>query len=378
MVESNDQAQKKSKKLRIGITHGDFNGISYEIILKAFADGRMLDKFVPIIYGSAKIASYHKKTLSLGDTNFNMIKFSSQANPKKVNLVNIFHKEAKIELGKSSAQAGELALLALEMAVKDLKQNSIDVLVTAPINKHNIRSEEFNFPGHTEYLAEKFKSEDYLMLMISDIMKLGVVTGHIPLSKVPEVLTSELILEKIRVLNQSLKMDFLMNKPRIAILGLNPHAGDAGVIGDEEERIIQPAIDAAREEGCLLFGPYPADGFFASDNFKNFDAILAMYHDQGLIPFKAMAYDKGVNYTAGLQVVRTSPAHGTAYEIAGKDLASPESLRQAIYLAREIYENRHEYLKLTKNPLPDHLSEILNNYTDNSGKASAEEQKSQA
>jgi 4-hydroxythreonine-4-phosphate dehydrogenase len=310
--------------------------------------------------------------------NFNQIKYSSQANAKRINLLNIFHKEVKIELGKSSPQAGELALLALEAAVKDLKQNSIDVLVTAPINKHNMQSSDFNFAGHTEYLAQKFDTEDHLMLMISDLLRIGVVTGHMPLKNVPSAISSESIINKLKVLNKTLKMDFRLTKPRIAVLGLNPHAGDHGFLGDEEETTIIPAVQAAKKDGILAFGPYPADGFFASEDLVKFDAVLAMYHDQGLIPFKALAYDKGVNFTAGLPFVRTSPAHGTAYEIAGKDKASPESFRQAIYKACEIYENRQEYLGLTNDPLPDHLSEIINANGNNARKNHAEEQNREA
>jgi 4-hydroxythreonine-4-phosphate dehydrogenase len=257
----------------------------------------------------------------------------------------------KIEIGKSTQVAGELSLMALEAATEDLKSGHIDVLVTGPINKKNIQSPGFNFSGHTEYLAQKFNTRDYLMLMVAGDLRLGVVTGHIPLKDVASVLTTELLLKKIEVLNQSLFYDFGIRRPRIAVLGLNPHAGDGGLLGTEEDTVIIPAIKKANEKGILTFGPFPADGFFAAGGAKGYDAVLAMYHDQGLIPFKALSFSEGVNYTAGLPVVRTSPAHGTAYEIAGKDLASPDSFRQALYLACDVYKNRSQTRELESNAL---------------------------
>ncbi|MBK6344452.1 MAG: 4-hydroxythreonine-4-phosphate dehydrogenase PdxA [Bacteroidales bacterium] len=335
----------------VGITHGDINSISYEIIIKAFVDNRIFELLTPVVYGSSKIASYHRKTLNVSDFSFNLIKRADTANPKRANIINIHDQEVKIDLGKSTGIAGELALLALEAATEDLKKNYLDVLVTAPINKKNIQSKDFHFPGHTEYLADKFGVTDYLMLMVSNKLRIGVITGHIPLKEVLNQLNEELILRKIKILNQSLLQDFGIRSPRIAILGLNPHAGDEGLIGQEEAQIIKPAIDKANELGMRVFGPFPADGFFGSSTFTQFDGILAMYHDQGMLPFKALAFDSGVNFTAGLPIVRTSPAHGTAYEIAGKDLASPDSFRAALYLACDIFYNRQEYKTMTENPL---------------------------
>ena len=338
-------------KIKVGITHGDINGIGYEVIIKALADNRILEMCTPIVYGSSKVASYHRKSLNINDFSFNLIKKADQANPKRPNIINVHDKDVKIDLGLSTPEAGELSLLALEAAVEDLKNKQIDVLVTAPINKKNIQSGTFHFPGHTEYLADKFGVSDFLMLMISDQTRIGVVTGHIPLSEVPKVITEELILNKLKIMNESLLKDFGIRKPRIAVLGMNPHAGDDGLIGIEEKTIIVPAIEKAFSSGILAFGPFPADGFFGSNNFTKFDGILAMYHDQGLIPFKTISFESGVNFTAGLPFVRTSPAHGTAYDIAGKDMASPDSLRAAMYLACDIFNNRMMHDELNANPL---------------------------
>jgi 4-hydroxythreonine-4-phosphate dehydrogenase len=345
------KVERESRKPRIGITHGDFNGISYEIIMKTFSDTRMSEDYTPIVYGSSKIASYYRKTLNMPDFNFNIVKDAISASSKKVNLVNCFQEEVKIDIGKSTETAGQMAYLALEEAIRDLKSNHIDLLVTAPINKKNIQSHVFNFPGHTEYLAKQFNVPEVLMLMVSQRLKVGVVTGHIPLRDVPSNLNKDQILSKIKILHQSLIEDFAILRPKIAVLGLNPHAGDGGLLGNEEQEIIIPAIEKAKEENILAYGPYPADGFFGSDQLEMFDGILAMYHDQGLAPFKALAFEKGVNYTAGLPVVRTSPAHGTAYEIAGKDIASPDSFREAIFLALKIHSNRMMYRELNANPL---------------------------
>ncbi len=337
--------------VRIGITHGDVNGISYEIIMKAFSDSRMFDMFTPIVYGSSKVASYFRKTLNFPDFHFNIIKSADKAIVRKANLVNIYPQEIKIDLGHCTEIAGKIAYIALEAAVDDLKKGHIDALVTAPINKQNIQSKSFNFPGHTEYLAQKFNVEDYLMLMISNNMRIGVITGHVPLNDVPSLITQELILQKIKVFNHALIKDFSIRKPKIALLGLNPHAGDKGVIGSEEEKVIIPAIKKAFDDGILAFGPYPADGFFGSTTYNDFDGILAMYHDQGLIPFKALSFKSGVNYTAGLPIIRTSPAHGTAFDIAGKNVAAPDAFRQAIYLAVDCFRNRKTFEEITKNPL---------------------------
>jgi len=376
------KSQKSPSKVKIGITHGDFNGIGYEIILKAFSDTRMFENYIPVIYGVSKIASYHNKTIGAKNLSLNIIRNAGQAAYKKMNIVNVYQEEVKIELGKSSEKAGELAYLALEEAVRDLRSKKIDVLVTAPINKHNIHSDQFNFHGHTEYLANAFGSDNYLMLMVSDMMRLGVVTGHIPLKDVPGTISKELILSKLGVMQDSLVRDFGIIKPKIALLGLNPHAGDMGLLGKEENEVIKPAVEEAVKNDMLVYGPYPADGFFATGMYNKFDGVMAMYHDQGLVPFKALAFDQGVNYTAGLPIIRTSPAHGTAYEIAGKNQASSESLREAVYLAADIYNNREEHEELTEKPLENYLDKMEssgppNNHTERQPQKPEEEKENE-
>ena len=341
-------------KLRVGITHGDINGIGYEVIIKTLSDSRLLETCTPIVYGSPKVAAYHRKALDVELFSFNQIAHAREANSKRVNIINCVDEEIRVELGKSTPEAGEAALLSLQAAVKDLKSGDIDVIVTAPINKENIQSEHFKFPGHTEFFASEFASKNYMMLMVSDQLKIGVVTGHIPLQQVSPSLTKEKILSNIRILHKTLMEDFSLHKPRIAVLGLNPHAGDKGVIGTEDQEIIRPAIKQANEEGIIALVPFPADGFFGSNDFRKFDAVLAMYHDQGLIPFKVLAFESGVNFTAGLPVIRTSPGHGTAYEIAGTGVASEDSFRNAIYLAIDVFESRKLYKELSKNPLKHH------------------------
>jgi len=343
---------ENENRIVVGITHGDINSISYEVIIKSCHDQRITELFVPIVYGTSKAASYHRKMLNIPDFSFNIIRSADQASPKKANLINLTDKEIKIDLGESTEAAGEMALFSINAAVEDLKKGLIDVLVTASVNKHNVQAAaKAPFTGHTGYLAEKFGVTSYLMLMVGENLKIGVVTEHIPLEKVAGALSTELISVKIKILEESLRKDFDVRKPRIAILGLNPHAGDDGLIGNEEKEIIAPAIQAAQQKGQLVYGPYPADGFFASGSYLQFDAVLAMYHDQGLIPFKTLNFENGVNYTAGLPFVRTSPAHGTAYDIAGKDLASADSMRSATYLACEIYKNRMQWAEINKNPL---------------------------
>ncbi|MDP2235693.1 MAG: 4-hydroxythreonine-4-phosphate dehydrogenase PdxA [Bacteroidales bacterium] len=346
------KAKIHDDRIKVGITHGDINGIGYEVIIKALEDVRMLELFTPIIYGHSRVASFHKKNVNVGEFNFNLVKDASQANPKRVNIINCTEQDLKIDLGISTAIAGEAALLALEMAMSDLKSGLIDVLVTAPINKQNIQSEEFGFPGHTEYLSSHFDNQEPLMLMVWNKLRVGTVTGHIPLAAVPSKISANLIRKKLQILNHSLITDFGIGKPKIAVLGLNPHAGDGGLLGQEENDVINPAIEKSKkEDGVLAFGPFPADGFFGASTWKKYDAVLAMYHDQGLTPFKSLAFDGGVNYTAGLPIVRTSPAHGTAYEIAGKNEASEEPFRQAIYLAIDVIRNRRLQEELLSNPL---------------------------
>lgn len=340
------------EQIKVGITQGDINGISYEVIIKTLLDQRINEFCTPVVYGSAKVAAYHRKALNIQNFSLNIIRDAGKAHHKKANVINCQDDNIRVELGRPTPESGRAALTALEQAVQDLKEEKIDVLVTGPINKDNIQSENFDFPGHTEYLTHHFGTgKDTLMLMVSDLMKVGVVTGHIPLKDVPDALSQDLILRKLRVLDQTLLQDFKVHKPRIAVFGLNPHASDGGVIGEEENNTIIPAIKRAKEEDIMAFGPYPADGFFGSANIKKFDAILAMYHDQGLAPFKAISFDEGVNFTAGLNIVRTSPGHGTAYELAGKDEASPKSFRNALFLALDIYRNRKEYQDLASNQL---------------------------
>jgi len=341
----------ESNKIKIGITQGDVNGIGYEVILKTFAEPAMLELCTPVIYGSPKVAAYHRKSLEL-TTGFSIVNSASEAQPNKLSVVNCTNDEVKVEFGKVDTEAGRAAFDALEKAVEEFRERKIDVLVTAPINKHTIRSEEFSFPGHTEYLEERLgEGEKSLMILVKDDLRMALVTGHIPVSEIPAALTQARIQEKIRIFHHSLKRDFNIGSPRIAVLSLNPHAGDDGVIGTEEQTILIPAIQEMAEKGILCYGPYPADGLMGSGNYTKFDGILAMYHDQGLTPFKVLAMEDGVNFTAGLPVVRTSPAHGTAYDIAGQGVAGEESFRQAIYLAIDVYRNRQRDAQARVNPL---------------------------
>ncbi len=358
--------------IKVGISHGDINGISYEIIMKTLLDPRILEMCTPIIYGSPKVAAYHRKALNINNLSLNHIKNPKEAGPNRAHVLNCIDDEARVELGKSTPVAGDAAYRALDKAVADLQEGLIDVLVTAPINKDNIQSEVFNFPGHTEFLARRFNTSEYIMLMVSEIMKVGLVTTHLPLSRVAENITKEAILSKIRIISHSLQQDFAITRPKIAVLALNPHAGDNGLLGKEEQEIILPAILQAKKEGLIALGPYPADGFFGSEDYRKFDGILAMYHDQGLIPFKLASFEQGVNYTAGLPYVRTSPAHGTAYALAGEDKASPDSFRQALYLALDIYRNRKIYQEISKNPLKKY--DITSNQEDESVDIEAEDE----
>lgn len=339
------------EKLKVGISIGDVNGIGLEVIIKSLMNSRILEYFTPIVYGQAKIASFHRKALGINDFSFNIINHAGQANPKRPNLINCWQEDVQIKLGEQNETGGKYAFLSLEKATQDLVDGHIDALVTAPINKSNIQQEGFDFPGHTEYLQNRTSTEDVLMFMLCEDLRIGIVTGHVPVKKIAENITSEKILSKLRLMHQSLKQDFWIQKPKIAVLGLNPHAGDNGLIGTEDEEVIKPAIEKAVEEGILCFGPYPADGFFAGDTYTKFDGVLAMYHDQGLIPFKHLAMRQGVNFTAGLPVVRTSPDHGTGYDIAGKGLASESSFIEALFAAVHIINKRREQEKLLENPL---------------------------
>lgn len=339
------------EKIKVGISIGDVNGIGLEIIIKTLADAAVLDYCTPIVYGHTKVASFHRRSVNVHDLNFNVIAAASEAHHKKANIINCWEEDVKIDLGQNNEVGGKYAFLSLERATSDLLSGQIDALVTAPINKENIQNDNFKFPGHTEYLQERDSAPESLMFLVSDTMRVGVVTGHIPVSQIATAVTTEKIVAKLKLMNASLKNDFWIRKPKIAVLGLNPHAGDNGLIGDEEQTIIAPALEEARNLGILAMGPYPADGFFANATYAKFDAVLAMYHDQGLIPFKQVAFESGVNYTAGLSFVRTSPDHGTAYDIAGQNKASEVSFREALFTALHIVKNRRENAILNENPL---------------------------
>lgn len=348
-----------NRKIRVAITHGDINGISYEVILKALEDNRILELCTPVVYGSAKIAAFYRKSLDLPQINFNQIANGDEIKDGTYNIINVVGEDTKIEPGVSSEVAGQAAFAALEQAVADLRASNVDVLVTAPINKKNIQSDTFQFPGHTEYLEASLgeDGDKAMMILCNDNMRVALATIHIPLAKVPTALSRELIFERIRTLNTSLRRDFGISSPRIAVLSLNPHAGEDGLLGSEEQDIIMPAIQDAKDKKILVFGPYAADGFFGIGRFVKFDGILAMYHDQGLAPFKSLAMDNGINFTAGLPFVRTSPDHGTGYDIAGRGEASPESMRQAIYAALDIFRNRQREDAATRHPLRRHYYE---------------------
>lgn len=339
-------------KVKVAITSGDPNGVGLETIIKVFSDPRMLETLTPVIYAHPEVLKLHKKFCAVEDFQFNLINSASEALHKRVNLVNVWKDyKVNIQLGKPDKEAGLFAFKSLEAAVADLASNKVDVIVTAPINKDTIQSKDFQFAGHTEYLAKFANTEKVLMFLVSEVLKVGIVTGHMPLKDVSQNISKEKIREKLDLMQESLIKDFGINKPRIAVLGLNPHAGDNGLLGTEEKEIITPAIREASDRGDLVFGPYGADGFFGSGNYKKFDAVLAMYHDQGLAPFKALAFDQGVNFTAGLPVVRTSPDHGTSYDIAGKGIADEASMRAAIFAACDVYRKRKSYKEFGSNPL---------------------------
>lgn len=341
----------EQNKIKIGITQGDVNGIGYEIILKAFEDPTIFDFCTPIVYGSPKVMTYHRKALDM-ETSFTIVNSAAEAINGKLNVVNCCDDEIKVEFGKPSKESGKAAYDALKRAMAEYKEGKYDLLVTAPIHKQMIQSDTFTFPGHTEYIEQCVgEGAKALMILASETLRVALVTGHVPVSQIASSITQELIQEKLTIFNASLKKDFGISAPRIAVLALNPHAGDGGVIGNEEGTIITPAIKAMREQGILCYGPFPADGFMGNGTFSHFDGVLAMYHDQGLIPFKVMAMENGVNFTAGLPIIRTSPDHGTAFNIAGKNEASPDSFRQALYMAIDIYRNRKRDNEAHQNPL---------------------------
>lgn len=340
---------KSAEKVKLGISIGDLNGIGGEIALKTFEDSRMLDFCTPIIFASVKTISILKKKFHL-EVYYHGIEDASQAIEGKVNVVNVWKEAAPIDFGKEDKKIGSYAFKSLEAATKALKENKIDVLVTAPINKHTIQSENFNFPGHTDFLARELGGGS-LMFMITNTLKIGLLTDHVAVKDIAQMITPQLIERKIEIIRKTLQQDFKLPQPKIAVLGINPHSGDQGVIGKEDEEILKPTLEKMRDQGKIVFGPYSADSFFGSGNYKNFDAIIAAYHDQGLIPFKTLSFGQGVNFTAGLSHVRTSPDHGTAYEIAGKNEADPSSFKEAVFKALEIFKNRNEYMELTKNTL---------------------------
>lgn len=342
----------ENKIIRVAITHGDTNGVGYEVILKTFQEQGMLELCTPIIYGSPKAAAYHRKALNI-DTNFSIISKAEDAQPGRVNMLTTFEEEVKIDLGQPSPEAGKAALKALDRAMADYRAGLYDVLVTAPINKNTIQNENFMFPGHTEYIEHNLgEGNKALMIMMNGSLRVALVTTHLPIKDVAKAITKETIIEKTKIFHDTLKRDLRIDNPRIAVLALNPHAGDNGLLGTEEQEIIIPAIKELEADGVQAFGPYPADGFFGSGTYNKFDGVMAMYHDQGLAPFKTIAAEDGVNYTAGLPVIRTSPDHGTAYDIAGKGIADENSFRQAIYTAIDIYRNRKNYDEPKANPLP--------------------------
>jgi 4-hydroxythreonine-4-phosphate dehydrogenase len=340
---------KQAENIIVGISIGDLNGIGGEIVLKTFEDERILDLCTPVIFASIKVMGFLKTHFNSG-INFHSIHNTNQITHGKVNVFNAWKEPIKINFGQEDLKIGEFAIKSLESATNALKNGGIDVLVTAPINKHNIQSEDFNFPGHTDYLAQQLKGES-LMFMVTDTLRIGLLTDHVPVKDVSTHITAELIQQKINTVYKSLISDFNIQKPKIAVLGINPHTGDNGVIGSEDDDVLRPTLKTIKESGKLVYGPYAADSFFGSDNYKNFDAIIASYHDQGLIPFKTLSFGQGVNYTAGLNKVRTSPDHGTAYEIAGKGEANENSFKEALFSAIKIYKNRTDFETLSANPL---------------------------
>ena len=339
--------------IRVGISQGDTNGVGYELIFKTFADATMFELCTPIVYGHIKVANFHRKTLNI-NVPLHVIDSAEEAVDGQLNFVNCSDEEVKVEFGKQSAEAGHAAFESLEQAISDYKSGNIDVLVTAPINKASIQSSNFRFVGHTEYLQNRVgqDAEGPLMILCNSMMRVALVTTHVPISEVAYSVTEDKIIQKAKLLYESLCKDFCISSPRIAVLALNPHAGDGGVLGSEEEEVIKPAVKALSEAGIPCYGPYAADGFFGAASYRHFDGVLAMYHDQGLTPFKALSMNDGVNFTAGLPLVRTSPDHGTAYDIAGKSVAHADSFRQAIYAAIDIYRNRLAYEEAHANPLP--------------------------
>ena len=348
----------------IGISIGDINGIGPEIIVKTLSDARMLDFCTPVIFGNNKVLNFYRKTLPENNLTFNIAKGASSVNPKQVNVYNCWDEDVNVTPGELNDAGGKYAMLSLTTAAGALKEKEIDGLVTAPLHKKNIQSETFNHTGHTPYLKELFGAKDVAMMLVADNMRVALLTEHVALKDVSQFITAENILSKLKIINDSLKKDFGINKPKIAVLGLNPHAGDEGLVGKEEKEIIKPAVAEANKKGILCFGPYSADAFFARGNHTAFDAVLALYHDQGLIPFKSLAFGEGVNFTAGIEGVRTSPDHGTAFDIAGKGIADEASFREAIFKCVDIVNMRNERVEQYQNPLKKRSAFVLRNAVD--------------
>lgn len=340
---------KKAENIIVGISIGDLNGIGSEVVLKTFEDPRMLEFCTPVIFANVKILSFVKKTFESTST-LHGIDHLNQIVPGKINVLNVWKEGVDLNFGVNDDNVGKYAIKSFLAATKALKEDLIDVLVTAPINKYNIQSEEFKFPGHTDYLNQELEG-NALMLMVQDNLRVGLLTDHIPVNEVAKHLTPALITQKIETVKKTLIQDFGINKPKIAVLGLNPHSGDNGVIGKEEIEIIMPTIKQLFEKGTMVFGPFPADGFFGSNQYEKYDAIIATYHDQGLIPFKTLSFGNGVNFTAGLNKIRTSPDHGTAYDIAGKGIADYNSFKEAVYLAIDVFHSRIQHQEISKNPM---------------------------
>lgn len=355
--------QANPEKPLIGITTGDINGIGVELIIKTFSDNRMLDLCTPVIFGNNKVINFYKKGLPDYNFNFSVIKDSSKINLKQVNLFNCWEEDVTINPGIMNETGGKYAVASLVMAAEALKKGKLDAIVTAPLHKKNIQSESFSFTGHTPYLKELFGASDVVMLLLAENMRVGLLTEHVPVKDIAQYITRERVIQKIKTLNESLKKDFGISKPRIAVLGLNPHAGDDGLIGSEEEQIIRPAIKEIKQQ-VMCFGPYSADAFFARGQYARFDAVLALYHDQGLIPFKSLAHGEGVNFTAGISGIRTSPDHGVAFDIAGKGIADESSFRQAVYSAIDILNARNENSEQNKNPLKKISKSVIANAVD--------------
>ena len=337
-----DSSQKKEHKPVIGISIGDINGIGPEVVIKALNDNRILRHLTPVIYADGRVISFYRKHLNLQNFNYNQIKSVDKIQDRKVNVVNLNEQNVEVTPGKGTKEGGDYALLSLRKCMEDLKAGKIQAMVTAPLSKELVQSEDFKFPGHTEYLTQEDGATDSLMFLVAEELRVGVVTGHIPLKEVSNKVTDKLLTEKLQLMINSLKKDFGIKKPRVAVMGLNPHAGENGLLGEEEEKVINPVLNEFRNKGNLVFGPFPSDGFFGSNQYRSYDGILAMYHDQGLIPFKNIAFSNGVNFTAGLSFIRTSPDHGTAFSIAGKNEADETSLRSAIYCAADIIRHREE------------------------------------